>query len=364
MSGGEHGARADAGGAVDLREADPRLARDLPLPASPRSCVTTSNTWRRPDAPTGSPFARQPPSVLTGRRPPMLVAPRGVQLRLLAVLAEPALGEVDQLGPRLGVLHLDDVDVAGSTPAVSKASRAASTVGDGAISSGSDGLKTSNVPARRVRKTADRSHTGRASGSRARYSRRQTRAPPRPSPGEQSMYWVSGCASIARAEDLVDGERPAAPGVRRQRAVRERLHRDLRQRLHRDRVVVHVPLQLRAEELRRHHQAVRPYQSGSDQSAGSFWKAPRGCLSKPTTSADLGRARLERPHRGDERRAAGRAAVLDVDEREPGRPEVGDHRVGVAGVLAAAVGELDVAPGDAGVCERARARRGRPSPGR
>ena len=29
----------------------------------------------------------------------------------------------------------------------------------------------------------------------------------------------------------------------------------------------------------------RPYQSGSDQSEGSFWKAPRGCLSKPTTTA-------------------------------------------------------------------------------
>ena len=67
----------------------------------------------------------------------------------------------------------------------------------------------------------------------------------------------------------------------------------------------------------------------------------------------LGRARLERPNRRHERRAAGRAAVPDVDEREPGRAEVGHHRVGVAGVLAAAVGDLDVAPGDAGIGERA-----------
>ena len=42
--------------------------------------------------------------------------PRGVERRLLAVLTETAFGEVDQLCPRLGVLHLDDVDVAGLDP--------------------------------------------------------------------------------------------------------------------------------------------------------------------------------------------------------------------------------------------------------
>ena len=68
--------------------------------------------------------------------------------------------------------------------------------------------------------------------------------------------------------------------------------------------------------------------------------------------ADIVHARLERPHCGDERRASGRAAVLDVDERKPGRAEVGDHRVGVAAVLAAAVGELHVAPREPGVGER------------
>ena len=67
---------------------------------------------------------------------------------------------------------------------------------------------------------------------------------------------------------------------------------------------------------------------------------------------DVVRAGLERAHRGDERRAAGRAAVLHVDEREPRRAEIGDHRVRVAGVLAAAVGELHVGPRDAGVGER------------
>src|SRR5580765_8721721 len=28
---------------------------------------------------------------------------------------------------------------------------------------------------------------------------------------------------------------------------------------------------------------ISPYHAGSDQSAGSFWNAPRGCLSNPTT---------------------------------------------------------------------------------
>ena len=49
---------------------------------------------------------------------------RGVQRRLLAVLAETALGQVDQLCPRLGVLHLDDIDVAGLDARPSRTPRA------------------------------------------------------------------------------------------------------------------------------------------------------------------------------------------------------------------------------------------------
>ena len=273
---------------------------------------------------------------------------------------------MDQLRARLGVLHLRRRRRRrGPTPARSNASRAASTEGEGAISSGSDGLKTSNDPGLRVRNATERSQTGRASGRRARYSRRQTTSAAAPSPGEQSMYWVSGCASIGAREDLLGRQRRPAPGVRRERSVAERLLRDLRER--------------RAPECRgracsaaasRRRTASSPSgrprrtTSGSDQSAGSFWKAPRGCLSKPTTSADVVRARLERAHRGDERRASGRAAVLDVHEREPRRAEVGDHRVGVARVLAAAVGELDVAPRRRRRRRARRGRRARPSRGR
>ena len=69
----------DAGGArrtVELAVADPGCAR---APAArrpaPRSCSTSSWSWRRPDAPIGSPLAMRPPSVLTGRLPPISVAP-------------------------------------------------------------------------------------------------------------------------------------------------------------------------------------------------------------------------------------------------------------------------------------------------
>ena len=71
----EHRARADARGPVDVGEADPRDRATWRAPASPRSWVTTSCTWRRPEAPMGSPLAMQPPSVLTGSRPPISVSP-------------------------------------------------------------------------------------------------------------------------------------------------------------------------------------------------------------------------------------------------------------------------------------------------
>jgi len=44
-------------------------------PHSPRSWCTSSTTWPRPEAPSGSPFDSRPPLGLTGIRPPMAVAP-------------------------------------------------------------------------------------------------------------------------------------------------------------------------------------------------------------------------------------------------------------------------------------------------
>ena len=83
-------------------------------PPGPRSCSTSSWTWRSPEAPTGSPLAMSPPSVLTGSGPSISVAPSDDQLLLLAVGAEAVLGHVDDLCSRIGVLQLDDVDVLGT----------------------------------------------------------------------------------------------------------------------------------------------------------------------------------------------------------------------------------------------------------
>ena len=217
----------------------------------------------------------------------MLVAPERVQRGLLAVLAEPALGEVDQLRPRLGVLHLDDVDVRRVRRRPSRTPRAPRRPSARARSrAASDGLKTSNVPARRVRKTAERSQTGPRLGKP-----REVLAPAeheRRRPFARRAEHVLGerVREHRRGEDLVDGERPAAPGVRRQRAVRERLRRDLRERLDGDRVVVHVALQLGAEELRRHHQpdprrTSRAATSRRDRSG----RRRAGACRSPTTSA-------------------------------------------------------------------------------
>ena len=97
---------------------------------------------------------------------------------------------------------------------------------------------------------------------------------------------------------------------------------------------------------------VSPYHEPMPQSSGSGLNAPGGCLSKPTTSATSACAGDEHGVRGGQRRAAGGAAVLDVDERQAGEPEAGDRGVGVAAGVRSAGGEVDLLPADARVGER------------
>ena len=203
----------------------------------------------------------------------------------------------------------------GPIPATSNASRAASTLGEGAISSSSEGLNTSNDPGRRVRNATERNLTGRAS-RRAAYSAVATTSAAAPSPGEHSMYCVSGWASIgeSRMSSAESGVRRHACGVRR--AIRERLYRDLGERLGRDVVIVHVALELGAEELRRHHQPVLPVPPGQRPCLGVVLERAPGMLVEADDETDIVHARLERPHCGDQRRASGGASVLDVGERE------------------------------------------------
>jgi hypothetical protein len=53
-----------------------------------------------------------------------------------------------------------------------------------------------------------------------------------------------------------------------------------------------------------------------------------------------------------ERDTTGRAAVADVDERDAGEAEEADHRVRLAGNIAAADGVSDVGPPDSRILER------------
>ena len=166
------------------------------------------------------------------------------------------------------------------------------------------------------------------------------------------MYWVNGCASTgeARISSTESGRRRQACGVSDPFAYA--LAATWPSVSTGNRMVVHVALQLRPEELRRHHEPDPAVPVGQRPVGRVVLEGAPRMLVEPDDERHLGRSRLERADGGHERRAAGGAPVLDVDEREPGRPEIGHHRVGVARVLAAAVGDLDVAPGDARVAER------------
>ena len=158
----------------------------------------------------------QPPSVLTGSEPSISVAPVGDQLLLLAVRAQPGLGQVHDLGAGLGVLELGDVDVVGPDTGLLEGRRAASTVGGRPVRDRVDGLKTSKDPKRRVR------NGHRRAGRRARGAARGPDRPgastsaTAPSPGEQNMYCVSGSVTIveARISSSVSGCRRQAFGLR------------------------------------------------------------------------------------------------------------------------------------------------------
>ena len=118
-------------------------------------------------------------------------------------------------------------------------------------------------------------------------------------------------------------------------------------------MLVHVALDLHAEELRREHQAglavpVADAVVGRHRIERAAW-----VLVEPDRHDDLGRAGAERVVRADQRAPAGGAAVGDVDERHAGEAEVRHERVGGAGRRRAAEGVLDVGPRDPGVGEGA-----------
>src|SRR5215207_825773 len=111
FSDAEYRAGADARGAVHLREADAGGARDLPL-ARPATQLQDDLVHLPQSGGADRLTAGEASAVRVDRKP--AVDPRRAALDqrlLLAVLAQPRLGEVHHLGAGLRVLQLRDVDV-------------------------------------------------------------------------------------------------------------------------------------------------------------------------------------------------------------------------------------------------------------
>ena len=153
----------------------------------------------------------------------------------------------------------------------------------------------------------------------------------------------------ARLEDLLLGQRPAAPRVRIQRTISKRLGRDLRQRRLGDAVLAHVALDLHCEELGREHQPGLAVPLSEPPVLGQRIERAARMLVEAHHQREVGCARDEHRVRGGKRGASGGASVLHVDERDPGEPEGCHRRVGVTSCIRAAGCEVDLAPAHAGV---------------
>ena len=151
-----------------------------------------------------------------------------------------------------------------------------------------------------------------------------------------------------RRGDFFVGHRNFAPRVRIQCAVFVVLHGNTNQSIFADAVVVHVALNLHAEELRRqrHADVAVPF---AEAAFGVHGKRAARVFVETHRHADVEHARLDCHERRLQRAAAGRAAVGDVDELKARQPELRHHRVGGAGRGAAAVCEFHVGPLEAGV---------------
>ena len=178
------------------------------------------------------------------------------------------------------------------------------------------------------------------------------------------MYCVSGSLTILEASTSSSEQRLPAPRVRVARAVLERLRRHLGQRRLADAVLGHVALDLHREELRGEHEAGLAVPGAEAPVLRQRVERARRVLVEADDERDLRRAGRQHRVRRGKRRPAGRAAVLDVDERHAGEAEHRHGRVGVARGVGAAGRELDVLPADAGVARARRVPRPPPSRGR
>ena len=173
-----------------------------------------------------------------------------------------------------------------------------------------------------------------------------------PSSGAQNMYWVSGIVQHRRVEDLVLGDRLAPERIRVQRAVAEVLGGDLGQGLLRDAVVVQVAVGLHAEELGGEVLAVLGVPARHAHQRGVLGERAAGVLVQADGDADVVVAEPNAVRAGLGGAGGGGAGVEHVGERDARQPHHADDRVRVGHRPAAAGGELDVLPLDAGVGDR------------
>ena len=156
-----------------------------------------------------------------------------------------------------------------------------------------------------------------------------------------------------RPEDLLLGERFAPEGARVAGPVPVVLGRHLGQRRPRDAVVLHVLVDLHAEELggRELTLFAVPRRAGVEPGIGA--EGPGQVLVHTDGDAEVVLAEANGVGGQGQGAGGGGASVVDVGEGDPGEAHQGDDGVGVVDLVAPGEGELDVAPFDARVGEGA-----------
>ena len=138
-------------------------------------------------------------------------------------------------------------------------------------------------------------------------------------------------ADHLRLRHVVVAEGVAPPRIGVLCAVLEVLDGDADERVLADVVLMHVALDLHAEELRRQRHADVAVPLAEPAGLRVDGEGAPGVLVEADRHADVEHAGLNGHVSRLQGAAAGGAAVGDVDELQAGQPQLGDHGVGVAG---------------------------------
>ena len=219
----------------------------------------------------GSPFAMQPPSVLTGSRPPISVSPAATMASCSPCSQKPHSARCMISAPLSVSCSCATSTSAGRDPGgrERRGGRVGADAGRhaGALDRRAEDLEGAEAPG------AGRPHraAGRRRPRRAATASLVTMIAAPPSPGEQNMKRVSGSLTMSAAaiSSAEIGSRRQALGLQRTVAIGLLGHQ--RERPLADAVLAHVAGDLDAEELRGHHEArlaVRRREGPSPPGAG------------------------------------------------------------------------------------------------